>query len=57
MEKKILTLAQQKLTKSTAVYDEVTTGQPPVIRGLHLPLWYTGTPAPQKVQITIEQAQ
>ena len=57
MESKTLKLMLSRTTKSTGVYDEVTSGTPPVIKGLHLPLWYVGSPAPQSVEITVKAAQ
>ena len=57
MDKKVIQCTLLRTTKSTGVYDEVNTGMPPAIKGMHLPLWLLRTTPPAKLQITVEVVQ
>ena len=54
MNKKTIMLSKEKETKNTIRYKEETEGQPPVVQTIYIQKWFTGSPAPEKIRVTIE---
>jgi len=54
MDKKTITLSREKETKNTIRYREETEGQPPIVQTIYIQKWFTGSPAPEKIKVTIE---
>jgi len=56
MEEKTIVLTREKETKNTIRYREKSEGQPPVVQTIYIQKWFAGSPAPEKIRITIEPA-
>ncbi|CAD7775650.1 hypothetical protein DMNBHIDG_01163 [Candidatus Methanoperedenaceae archaeon GB37] len=54
MNSKTIVLNKEKETKNTIRYREETEGQPPVVQTIYIQKWFTGSPAPEKIRVTIE---
>ena len=54
MDKKTITLSREKETKNTIRYREETEGQPPIVQTIYIQKWFAGSPAPEKIKVTIE---
>ena len=57
MDKRTITLSKEKETKNTIRYTEETEGQPPILRTIYIQKWFAGSPAPERIKVTIEQAK
>jgi len=56
LEKIVVELEHEKVTKSTIRYAEITEdGQPPKIKTIYIQKWALGTNPPTKVRVTIEE--
>jgi len=57
MDKRTITLSKEKETKNTIRYTEETEGQPPILRTIYVQKWFAGSPAPERIKVTIEPAK
>jgi len=51
------TFVKEKETKRTFRYMEETEGQPPRIGTLYVQQWALGSPAPERLRVTVEEAK
>nr|MDO8045863.1 hypothetical protein [Candidatus Baldrarchaeota archaeon] len=54
MNSKTIVLNKEKETKNTIRYREETEGQPPIVQTIYIQKWFAGSPAPEKIKVTIE---
>ena len=57
MEKQTLTFTLERETKNTIRYSEDTDGKPPAIGTLYVQKWLLGKEPPEKLTITIGEAE
>ena len=57
MEKQTLTFTLERETKNTIRYAEDASGKPPAIGTLYVQKWLLGNTPPQKLTITIWEAE
>ena len=57
MEKQTLTFTLERETKNTIRYAEDASGKPPAIGTLYVQKWLLGNQPPQKLTITIGEAE
>jgi hypothetical protein len=57
MEKQTFTFTLERETKNTIRYSEETNGKPPAIGTLYVQKWLLGNNPPQKLTITIGEAE
>lgn len=56
MEPRTITLTQDRVTKNTVRYQEIGTDEPNAINTLYVQKAALGTPPPQRIKVTIEEA-
>jgi hypothetical protein len=58
LDKRVILFTQEKETKGTYRYAEVEDGNnPPAIGTLYVKKYVLGTPAPSKLQVTLEEVK
>jgi hypothetical protein len=57
MDKQVLTFTLERETKNTIRYQEDADGKPPAIGTLYVQKWLLGNEPPQKLTITIGEAE
>lgn len=58
MEKRVVVLEQERITKNTVRYQERPADDgPEVIGTLYVQKWALGTPAPDRITVTLEAAE
>jgi hypothetical protein len=57
MEKQTLTFSLERETKNTIRYQEDADGKPPAIGTLYVQKWLLGKEPPQKLTVTLSEAE